>query len=103
MARIFNTRLLVAAFFGFILALFLFLRLNATETEITEKNARTSYFYELDENGNIGTLLDQNEADCNEPAGEYCTVELSAPRPSGMNTVQQAEASSIHLNTYYKE
>ena|GEM_PF-1401933 len=41
MARIFNARLFVIAFFGFILALFLFLRLNANEKPTTEKKTVT--------------------------------------------------------------
>jgi len=62
-----------------------------------------SFIYEVAPDGTLGSLIDENEADCNLPSGEPCSVELSAPKPTPMQTISDAESSSIWVQTFHRD
>jgi|GEM_PF-5197172 len=73
---------------------------SAGSKENTVKPA--TYIYHLDANGNIGALVEPNPPECSNDNGTYCSLELSAPKPSTMTTVSQAESSPIYVRTNFK-
>jgi len=64
-------------------------------------NADDPFLYALDEHGNIGQRLDEAEADCNRPSGEYCYVELTEEKPANVTTLTEAINANIHSQTFY--
>lgn len=79
MARIFNARLLVVAFFGSILALFLYFSLNAKEKPTAEKKVRVTAWFSF------------NGGDMDDPTN-YSYIGSSAPNCPGQNNLCAVQA-----------
>lgn len=68
----------------------------------TSSTKQTVYIYHLDASGNIGTVANPNPPECSEDSGTYCSVELSAPKPAGVMTLNDAKTAGIWLRTNFK-
>lgn len=68
----------------------------------SEREQPATYIYHLNEDGTIGSPATNNPSECSQTSGKYCSLVLSAPKPDGMDTVDEAEASTIHVRTNFK-
>lgn len=59
------------------------------------------FIYELDQNGTIGDRMLNPNSNCDEPFGQYCSVELSEEKPNDVVTLQDAIDEEIHIKTLY--
>ncbi|MFD2960158.1 MULTISPECIES: hypothetical protein [Olivibacter] len=96
MARIFNARLLVVAFFGFILALFLYLSLNAKEKPVPVKRSTTYYVQSTNPSNPDEYVISQN------PSGTPC-LETVQEHPCSFTSPDSNLGSTIAKETVDNE